>query len=81
MYLILIKMGFVEYLIDFFKRTGYFILGMILLPVGGYITNIGSTPGVGALPTSEPNTIYLIAGVIVIITGIAMMGYALKSKN
>lgn len=72
-------MGFVEYLIDFFKRAGFFVIGLILLPIGGLITNVGSTK-TGIL-TSEPNTFFLIIGIIVAVTGIAMMGYAWRSRN
>ena len=74
-------MSFIEYLIDFFKRAGYLFGGLVLVPVGGYITTIGETPGTGIIPTSEPNTFSLIIGIIVIITGIAMVAYAWRSRK
>ncbi len=74
-------MAFIEYLIDFFKRAGFFVLGLILLPAGALITSIGSTRGTGVLPTIEPNPISIIIGIIVIITGLAMMGYAWRRSD
>jgi hypothetical protein len=36
-------MGFKEYLFDKFSRIGIFIVGALLLPVGGIIASIGMT--------------------------------------
>lgn len=74
-------MTFIEYLIDFFKRTGFFVVGLLLLPLGSGVASIGAKSGEGSIPTVEPNALFLIVGVIIIITGIAMMGYAWRSRK
>ena len=74
-------MTFVEYLIDSFKRAGFFIVGFMLLPIGSGVAFIGAKSGEGALPTLEPNAFSSIAGLIVIIIGFAMIGYAWRSRN
>lgn len=75
-------MSFFEYLFHFVKGLGFAIGGFILLVMGAIIGNIGSTPvKKGYMTTTELNPISSIIGLIVIIIGIAMLGYAWKHKN
>jgi hypothetical protein len=39
----LVTMSFKEYLFDKFSRIGIFIVGALLLPIGGIIASIGMT--------------------------------------
>lgn len=72
-------MGFIEYLTDFFRRTGFFIFGFILLPVALVISEIGSTRIAGSLPpVSESNPIASFVATIIFIIGLAMIGYSFK---
>jgi ABC-type antimicrobial peptide transport system permease subunit len=73
-------MAFVEYLIDFFKRAGFFIVGLFVSLFGTVIVSVGASTGNGAMPTVEPNPFSLVIGVIVVIAGIAMMAYAWRSR-
>lgn len=75
-------MSFKDYLFDKFKRIGIFIVGALLLPIGGIIASIGytTTKRIGSLPEVNPNPIFLIIGVIVFISGFIVMGYAYDKK-
>jgi hypothetical protein len=74
-------LGFIKNFIDFFKRIGIFTLGIFLIPIGAFIAYIGSTSEKGMMPVSEPNPLFVFVGIIVIIIGLTMMGFALKSRE
>ena len=73
-------MSFKEYLFDKFSRIGIFVVGVLLLPIGGIIGSIGmtTTTKIGSLP--EPNPIFAIIGIIIFISGFIVMGYAYDKK-
>lgn len=74
-------MGFLEYLFDFFKRVGFFIVGIVLMFMAGVVGSIGSKRGTGVLPTIEYNTVSSILGIIVFLVGLAMILYAWKRRD
>lgn len=74
-------MGFIDYLSGFVKNIGFFIGGFIIMFIGGQIMSIGETHPNPLIPVyTESNPISSIAGVIVVIIGLAMVGYAIKNK-
>jgi len=75
-------MSFKEYLFDKFSRIGIFIVGALLLPIGGIIASIGltTTKRIGSLTEVNPNPIFSIIGIIIFILGFIVMGYAYDKK-
>ena len=74
-------MAFIKNLIGFFKRIGFFIFGIVLIPIGAFITYKGSTPETEMMSVSEPNPLFVFVGIIVIIIGLAMIAFALRSRK